>query len=114
VHFAGHWLPRGGEIAQAIRRIAGVPHAPILPLPAALLYLAAPFSETFREMIEMRYLWRRPLRLDNRKLLSLIGAEPHTPLDEAVRQSLRALGCLGREAGSEAAARGYRSECTTK
>jgi nucleoside-diphosphate-sugar epimerase len=94
VHFAGHWLPRGVAIAEAIRRAAHVPRAPILPFPAALVYLAAAFSETFREMIEMRYLWREPLRLENRKLESLIGAEPHTPLDEAVRQSLTALGCL--------------------
>jgi nucleoside-diphosphate-sugar epimerase len=95
VHFAGHWLERGGEIAEAVRRVAGNAGAPILPFPAALLYLGAPFSTMFREMIEMRYLWRVPLRLDNRKLEALIGGEPHTPLDEAVRQSLAALGCLG-------------------
>jgi nucleoside-diphosphate-sugar epimerase len=82
------------EIAEAIRRAAGRPRAPILPFPAALLYLAAPFSPTLREIIEMRYLWREPLRLDNRKLRTLIGAEPHTPLDDAVRTSLAALGCL--------------------
>ncbi|MGO8920513.1 MAG: NAD(P)H-binding protein [Stellaceae bacterium] len=94
VHFAGHWLPRGVEIAEAIRRAAGNPRAPILPFPAALLYLAAPFNETFAEMIEMRYLWQEPLRLDNRKLEALIGPEPRTPLDTAVRRSLAALGCL--------------------
>ncbi len=94
VHFTGHWLPRGDAIAEAIRRAAGDPHAPILPFPLALLYLAAPFSETFRETIEMRYLWREPLRLANGKLEALIGPEPRTPLDEAVRQSLVALRCL--------------------
>ena len=94
VHFAGHWLARGEQIVEAIRRVAGVPQAPILPFPAALLYLAAPFNKTLREAIEMRYLWRIPLRLDNRKLISLIGAEPHTPLDEAVRASLAALRCM--------------------
>lgn len=98
VHFAGHWLLQGGDIAEAIRRAAGTPRAPILPFPAALLYLAAPFSETFRETIEMRYLWRVPLRLDNAKLESLIGPEPRTTLDEAVRASLAALGCLAGEA----------------
>jgi nucleoside-diphosphate-sugar epimerase len=103
VHFAGHWLADGVEIARAIRRVAGAPRAPILPFPAALLYLAAPFNETFREMIEMRYLWREPLRLDNRKLQSLIGAEPHTPLEEAVRQSLLALGCLPAHPASRTA-----------
>jgi nucleoside-diphosphate-sugar epimerase len=94
VHFSGHWLERGDEIARAIRRVAGAPRAPILPFPALLLYLAAPLSATLREAIEMRYLWREPLRLDNRKLVSLIGPEPHTPLDMAVRVSLEALGCV--------------------
>jgi len=105
VHFAGHWLERGEEIAEAIRRVAGVPQAPILPFPAVLLYLAAPFNETLREAIEMRYLWRVPMRLDNRKLVSLIGAEPHTPLESAVRESLEALGCVpsgARDAPSKA------------
>jgi nucleoside-diphosphate-sugar epimerase len=99
VHFGGHWLERGGQIAQSIRRVAGKPAAPILPFPSLLLYLAAPFSTLFREMIEMRYLWRVPLRLDNRKLESLIGPEPHTPLDDAVRGSLDRLGCLVAESG---------------
>ena len=94
VHFAGHWLEDGVEIARSIRRAAGVPRAPILPFPAALLYVAAPFNETFREMIELRYLWREPLRLDNRKLEALIGREPHTPLDTAVHESLVAMGCI--------------------
>jgi nucleoside-diphosphate-sugar epimerase len=96
VHFAGHWLERGDEVARAIRRVSGVPWAPILPFPAALLYLGAPFSATLREAIEMRYLWRKPLRLDNRKLVSLVGPEPRTPLDVAVRASLEALGCVPR------------------
>jgi nucleoside-diphosphate-sugar epimerase len=95
VHVAGHWLERGVELAEAIRRVAGAPRAPILPVPAALLYLAAPFSTMLRETIEMGYLWRTPIRLDNRKLVALIGSEQHTPLDEAVRASLAALGCLG-------------------
>jgi nucleoside-diphosphate-sugar epimerase len=94
VHFGGHWLERGDAMAEAIRRVAAKPKAPILPFPSALLYLAAPFSTMFREMIEMRYLWRVPLRLDNRKLEALIGPEPHTPLDDAVRASLEGMGCL--------------------
>jgi nucleoside-diphosphate-sugar epimerase len=108
VHFAGHWLERGEEIAQAIRRVAGVPRAPILPFPPILLYLGAIVSSTLREAIEMRYLWRVPLRLDNRKLVSLIGAEPHTSLETAVRESLEALGCVppgARDAPSNASPR---------
>ena len=32
-HFGGHWLDRGVEIAEAARRVAGVPRAPIRRLP---------------------------------------------------------------------------------
>jgi hypothetical protein len=60
-----------------------------------LIRIASPFVETFREMLEMTYLWRQPLRLDNRRLVAFLGAEPHTPAVAAVRASLRGLGCLG-------------------
>jgi hypothetical protein len=54
----------------------------------------APFVTFLREALEMRYSWRIPLRLDNAKLVSLIGQEPHMPIDEALRQTLLALGCI--------------------
>jgi hypothetical protein len=53
--------------------------------------IAAPFNGFMRELAEMRYLWRTPLRLDNAKLCATLGAEPHTPLDEAVRRTLAVL-----------------------
>ena len=52
-----------------------------------------------REAIELHYLWRVPVRLDNKKLVALLGEEPHTMLDDAVRESLHALGCLPDRAG---------------
>ena len=36
----------------------------------------------------MRYLWQIPLQLDNSKLRALIGAEAHTPLEEALAATL--------------------------
>jgi nucleoside-diphosphate-sugar epimerase len=59
-----------------------------------LLSLASPFVATFREMREMRYLWREPLRMDNSRLTAVLGKEPHTPLDEAVEASLVGLGSI--------------------
>ncbi|WP_156950467.1 hypothetical protein [Hyphomonas oceanitis] len=53
-----------------------------------------PFVSLFREMAEMQYLWTVPVRLDNSKLVSRLGSEPHTPLDEALRETLRGLKCL--------------------
>jgi nucleoside-diphosphate-sugar epimerase len=102
-HFGGHWFERGVEIAEATRLAAGQPKAPISRFPWFAVLLAAPFVETFREMVEMRYLWKQPLRLDNRKLVGFLGREPHTPLDEALRATLRGLGCLDETPASEAA-----------
>ena len=60
-----------------------------------MIYALAPFVEMFRELIEMRYLWRKPIGLDNSKLVKFLGAEPHTPLDQAMRATLADMGCLG-------------------
>jgi len=90
-HFGGHWLAPGVEMAEAIRRVAGKPDLPIRALPWFALRLVAPFNETLREMMEMRYLWRRPLRMTNDRLTAFLGAEPHTPLDDAVRATLAGL-----------------------
>ena len=49
-----------------------------------------------RRCIEMSYLWREPLRMDNSRLVAFLGNEPRTPLDEAVRLTLTGLGCLPR------------------
>jgi nucleoside-diphosphate-sugar epimerase len=105
VHFAGYRLARGVEIAEAIRRVVGKPDLPIRRFPWILIRLAAPFVSFFGELVEMRYLWEVSLQLDNRKLLSLIGPEPHRSLDEALRQTLSDLGCLpGTPAQASAAA----------
>lgn len=93
-HMRGHWLSRGGEMVEAIGRAVGDDALPVRTIPWPLIGLAAPFNETLREMMEMRYLWRAPLSLDNRRLVSLLGEEPHTPLEVAVRASLEGIGCL--------------------
>ena len=95
-HFHGHWDADGQQLAQAIRRVAGQPHLPLRRLPWWALRLAAPVVPLLRELVEMRYLWQQPLCLRNDKLIALLGAEPHTPLDDAVRRSLDGLGCLAR------------------
>jgi nucleoside-diphosphate-sugar epimerase len=93
-NFGGHWMPRGVEMVESIRRASGNPALPVRTMPWGLLRLIAPFVPLLREMSEMRYLWQLPLQLDGGKLRSLIGPEPHTSLDEAVRLSLQQLGCL--------------------
>jgi hypothetical protein len=49
-------------------------------------------------MVSLRHLWQRGHALDNKELVRLIGAEPHTPLHEAATAALRELGLLGAPA----------------
>jgi nucleoside-diphosphate-sugar epimerase len=107
-HFRGHAFERGVEIAEATRDAAGNPSAPIRSLPWLAIYALAPFSETFREMLEMRYLWRETVLLDNAKLIGFLGEEPHTPIESALRETLRGLGVVaihGRALAASANAR---------
>ena len=90
----GHWDPDGTAIAEAIARAAGKPGLKARAFPWFAVVLASPFVSMFREVLEMRYLWREPLRMDNSRLVSVLGEEPHTPLQEAVKATLSGLGCL--------------------
>jgi hypothetical protein len=59
-----------------------------------LMRLLSPFVPLFRELGEMRYLWEMPVRMSNKRLVRILGTEPHTPLDTAIRDTLLGLGCL--------------------
>ncbi len=105
-HMAGHWDDDGTKMVDAIRRVAGDPalQARTFPVkfPWGMIRLASPFVPLFRELSEMRYLWRVPVRLANARLVATLGAEPHTPLDAAVRATLVGLGCLAGDAAPAA------------
>jgi nucleoside-diphosphate-sugar epimerase len=102
-HFRGHWMESGRALGEAMRRVTGQPKLAINGFPWIVLRLAAPFNETFREMLEMRYLWDQPIGLDNARLVRFLGEEPHTPLDAALRTTVIDMGCLADD--SDAAAR---------
>lgn len=111
-HMKGHWDPDGRQMVQAMQR-AIARRKSLEPAVAAfpwwLVLLGAPFVTTFREMLEMRYLWRVPLQMDNARLEAVIGREPHTPLDEAIETTLVGLGCLEwEEAAGSPSLRGSR------
>jgi nucleoside-diphosphate-sugar epimerase len=89
-HFGGHWDRDGTEMARAISAVLDR-SIPVRPFPWLLLRVVGWFQETPREIVKMRYLWRKPVRLDNNKLVDFIGEEPHTPLREAVRDTLNGL-----------------------
>jgi len=93
-HMQGHWDADGTQMANAIRRAVRRPDMKVRDFPWWALFFAAPFSETLRELREMRYLWRQPLRMDNARLLATLGEEPHTPWDEAVRSTMVWMRCV--------------------
>jgi len=96
-HMDGHWDADGAQMAAAIARVAGAAsgrEVAVKPFLWWLMTALAPFVPTLREMQEMRYLWRQPLRMDNSRLVQALGGEPHTPLDDAVRATLAGLSCL--------------------
>jgi nucleoside-diphosphate-sugar epimerase len=97
-HFAGHWLAKADELVAAVRRAADDPAIPLKPFPYPLIYALSPVVETFRELLEMRYLWEKPIGLDDAKLRAFLGEVPETPLDIGVRETLADMGCLNARA----------------
>ena len=91
-HMAGHTLS-GDQLIAALSRVAGRTLA-VSRLPWFAMPLIAPFNETMREMLEMRYLWDEPVLLDNARLTARLGAEPRTPLDDGLRAALEGMNAL--------------------
>jgi nucleoside-diphosphate-sugar epimerase len=120
LQMAGHWDADGSQMTEAIRRVVKRrtgKEPRIAGFPWWLLSLASPFVATFREMREMRYLWREPVQMENVRLTAVLGCEPHTPLDEAVEATLVGLGCLAasnRAATGSARSMGELKQMTLK
>ena len=93
----GHWDDDGTRMIEAIRRAADNPNIKVRKTPWKMMQVLMPFVPLFRELVELRYLWNVPIRMDNKRLKAVLGAEPHTPLDIAVRNTLIGLGCLAGE-----------------
>lgn len=95
-HFAGHALS-GHEFAAAFEAVVRR-KLPVRSFPWFALNAVGPFNETFRELSEMRYLWRETVLMDNTRLVRELGAEPHTPIVQALAATLEGLGSLQAEA----------------
>jgi nucleoside-diphosphate-sugar epimerase len=92
LHFAGHCVT-GDEMRQAFERAIGR-RLIAATLPWWLMRLVSPLVPMWRELLAMRYLWQRPHRFDDAALAALIGAVPHTPLQQAVNTALADAGAF--------------------
>ncbi|WP_417578809.1 NAD-dependent epimerase/dehydratase family protein [Pelagibacterium sp.] len=96
VQFEGIYDADGTTMIDAITRQVGRKLA-VYRFPWWAMGLLAPFGGFAREADDIAAVWRHPMRMDNTRLVALLGAEPHTPLDTAMRDSLVAMGCLADE-----------------
>ncbi|HPU50906.1 MAG TPA: epimerase [Burkholderiaceae bacterium] len=102
-HFAGHtvtgeqWL---AAIESAARTLGIGPARPFSrgAMPWGLIRAGGLVVPMWREIAEMAYLWRVPHRLDGGALSVAVGPLPQTPLDQALSDSLIALGLAQRSA----------------
>lgn len=97
LQFEGLYDRDGGQMVAAIRSASGRA-LPVRSLPWWLFRGLGVFGGFPREAAEIAPYWRHPIRLDNARLKALLGEEPRTPPDTAIRTTLVALGCLAAPA----------------
>jgi nucleoside-diphosphate-sugar epimerase len=93
LQFEGLYDHSGTVMLDLLSKAAGQKLS-IVPFPWWLMHLAAPFGGFPREAAEIAQFWRHPLKFDNRRLAEIIGPEPRTDFNVAIRNTLVALGCL--------------------
>ncbi|MFV1997938.1 MAG: NAD(P)H-binding protein [Acidiferrobacterales bacterium] len=93
-HFRGYRVSFN-DIAQAMEQASGQPVS-IGSFPWIALQLMSPFNKMFRGLLEMRYLWKQEINLDQTKLENTLGkAVSNTLLTDALLES----GFVEHEAG---------------
>ncbi|KPF70438.1 hypothetical protein IP84_01520 [beta proteobacterium AAP99] len=94
-HFAGHTLT--GQMLLDSIETAMKPERPYRrkQLPWGLIGAVGRIYRPWAALHEMAYLWQRPHRLDGQALRDVIGIEPHTPVDQAIGDTLHRLGFAG-------------------
>lgn len=88
--FPGH-APTGAQFIAAIEAATKATFN-VRPMSWWLLKTFGQLMAMGRELSELEYLWRVPHAISGDKLKSAIGAIAHTPLTQAIAESLRDLG----------------------
>jgi nucleoside-diphosphate-sugar epimerase len=88
--FAGHAVT-GRQLVAAIEQVTGGLFN-VRRMSWWMLKTIGQLLAMGRELTEIEYLWRAPHRISGDKLQRALGDVPHTPLNQAITASLRALG----------------------
>ena len=99
VGFEGFWDADGQALPKLVAEALGRETLPQGRFPWWLMRLAAPFGGFPREAVDILPYWRHGVRMDNSRLVELLGAEPRTPAVQAMRATLQGLGCMPAQAG---------------
>lgn len=97
-HFSGYeltghdWLHALSPIATAQGWLKSSGALKVAGIPWGLIRWGAYFNQVWASLLEMRYLWETPHRLEGSKLAAFIGQEPHTAFPDALHASLQDLG----------------------
>jgi nucleoside-diphosphate-sugar epimerase len=94
VGFEGFWDEDGRAFPALVAAAVGRTRLPQISFPWWLMRLAAPFGGFPREAVDIMPVWRHAMRIDNSRLVELVGAEPRTAPVDAMRATLKGLGCL--------------------
>ena len=94
VGFEGFWDIDGQGLPGLVAQALGRESLPQSRFPWWLMRLAAPFGGFPREAVDILPYWRNPVRIDNARLVELLGAEPRTPAVQGMRETLQGLGCM--------------------
>ncbi|WDR04633.1 NAD-dependent epimerase/dehydratase family protein [Devosia rhodophyticola] len=85
-HFAGHYVTHGAMMA-AIKTSSSRPLR-VVPMPWILLRLMGLGMPMIREVVKMRYLWDNPMRLEDQRLVDILGSDFGTEFGAAVGASV--------------------------
>ena len=88
--FEGH-TAAGRQMAEGIARVTGRPIA-LKRMSWLPIHLAWPVWPEARQLLEMRFLWSRPHRIDGSALAALIGPPADRSLDDVLRAAIAPLG----------------------
>ena len=88
VHFKGHVAWPMEDFLRLVARQAGHPELAVKTTPWPLLYLAGAVYPVVMELLEIRYLWKESVIIDDARRRHLLPDFPTTPIAVAITDTL--------------------------